>query len=347
MNNPFDLLSFDPSSVPLKLPTSRPRRPLLELHPDEPDTYILRIDNSTLERLDTCPRSMQYYGISRRQGLSSAALAFGGALHLALEHYYKTGDMESGIQLAESAYAPTVLRPDEWRTPEFLSTTLRLYHRQYGLSDITPLALDGNPLVELPFSYPLGELEPDCKFAYSGRQLAGIDSDSPLYVRKLYILWTGKVDLIYSHVGEPAIMDHKTSSIDAPTFYDQFYLSQPVHGYAWAAQKLIGKPITMFMLNAIIIRKPTKTGTSNLFIRKPYTIHPHNISEFERDVTHKIETFIHNAIEGYFPKSPVWCQSKYGNCQYFSVCTVDQSARDIMLSTDTFEDVTWSPLSDV
>jgi hypothetical protein len=134
--------------------------------------------------------------------------------------------------------------------------------------------------------------------------------------------------------------------MDAPTFYDQFHLSQPVHGYVWATEKLIGERIDMFMLNALIIRKPTRTGTSNAFIRKPYTIQRGNILEFEKDVTQKIESLIHNMTIGYFPKSPVWCQGKYGNCQYFHTCTADHSAKHIMLGTDNYEDVTWSPLHD-
>lgn len=343
--DPLGLTSFNPSTHPIVLPTARPRRPLLE-RIDNTDNFVLYIDNSTMEKFDTCQRAAEFYTINRRQGISGAALAFGGALHVGLEHYYKTGDMPTGIERALDTYAPVILRPDEWRTSDFLAHTLQLYHRYYGLSDITPLADGDTPLVELPFAYPLGEIHLDTTLSYSARQLTGEDSDDPLYIKTLHILWSGKIDLIFSHIGQPAIMDHKTSSIDAPTFYDQFHLSQPVRGYAWAASKLLGEPVNMFMLNALIIRKPTRTGTSNDFIRKPYSITAESIDEFLNDVLHKIEAFIHNAITGYFPKSPVWCQSKYGNCQYFNVCTMPKDLRETLLASDTYEDVTWSPLHD-
>lgn len=347
MTDPLGLLSsINLQEAQIATPTKRERRPLLEPHPDIPNAYILRMDNSTLERLDTCARSAEYYCVNRRQGISGAALAFGGALHLGLELYYKGHDINHCIHAACERYAPTILRPDEWRTTDFLAHTLALYHKQYALSDIAPLKLDDQPFVEVGFSLPLGVFPINSTVAYSARLLASIDSDEPLYISELHVLWTGKIDLADTHIGEPRIVDHKTSSIDGPSFYDQFYLSQPVHGYAWAAEQMIGSRVNQFLLNAIVIRKPTRTGTSNQFIRRPYPITNENKLEFVRDVTHKIEDFVNCLTTGYFPKSPVWCQSKYGACQYFSVCQMDRTGKDVMLSSDTYEDVTWSPLSD-
>jgi hypothetical protein len=347
MNDPLGLLSsINLQEAQVITPTTRARRPLLEPHPDIADAYILRMDNSTLERLDTCPRSSEYYCVNRRQGISGAALAFGGALHLGLELYYKGHDINHCVTRACERYAPTVLRPDEWRTTDFLAHTLALYHRNYAHTDISPLTYDDKPFVEIGFSLPLGVFPINGTVAYSNRMLTGQDDDSNLYISELHVLWSGKIDLADRHIGAARIVDHKTSSIDGPSFYDQFYLSQPVHGYAWACEQILGEPISQFLLNALVIRKPTRTGTSNQFIRRSYRISEDNKREFHQDVTSKIEDFVNYLTTGYFPKSPVWCQSKYGACQYFNVCQMDRSGKSVMLASDLYEDVTWSPLSD-
>tara|TARA_R110000803_G_scaffold136034_1_gene202974 strand:+ start:4086 stop:5147 length:1062 start_codon:yes stop_codon:yes gene_type:complete len=349
----FDLpsIELDNISAPPK-----PPRPLLEAVPGEPDNYILRIDNSTLEKTQTCPRSAQYYCVNRRERQGGAALIFGGAVHEFLEHCYRTDfsmiNVAAGINIAQAHLATVPLRPNDHRDPTYLTHVCQLYASTYcpdGALDIKPLVHDGTPAVEIPFSLTLGEIEVNSEIKYTRYEMLRGDEerkDSPLlYIKKLYILWSGKVDLLCENQGEPVISDHKTTSIEGQNFYEQFRLSQPVHGYVWAARRIFDLPINKFLLNAIFLRKLTKTGKGVTFDRRTYFMNEFHMNEWERDVMREIENFVHSLSTGYFPKAPVWCMGKYGACPYHDVCTLpDDRQRAMLLNSDSFVNVTWTPL---
>lgn len=332
-------------------PTVQPKPvPLLE-RDGNTDDYILRIDNSSLEKFQTCPRSSEFYHVHRREKPGGAALNFGGAVHEALEHLYRHGfDQLNLIEAQEIAVKylnskTQVYNEREHRNPELLVHVIEKYYNTYG-GDLVPYTHESKPAVEIPFAITLGEFPLDCSIAYTGRDVLKTSDaeDEPLYIRNLIVLWTGKIDLAVQQ-SDLAICDHKTSSVEGPTFFDQFKLSQPVHGYIWAARQIFGADITRFILNAIFVRKVTATGKGVTFARRDYFFNEFHLDEWRRDVEHEISNFVNCLRTGYFPKSPVWCMGKFGACPYHDVCTLpDTRQQSAMLYSQLYTNVTWSPL---
>lgn len=343
-------LSLDLNALPGIPSISAERRPLLT-H-DRDHDYILRIDNSTLEYFQSCARAAQYYCVSRRQGIPSAALIFGGAIHLGLEVFYRDGfdALAKAIEVTVAHLAQISFRdPDEWRTPAIAEDTIRRYHANYSLMDpIEPIRVAGLPFIEKAFSLVLGEVTVNKSLPYSRRELVGSDSDEPLYIDKLIILWSGRID-IAAHYGDSKVyvVDHKTSSIGGPQFFADFMLSQQMVGYNWALRKLLpDHRITGTVVNAIIQRKPTRTGRALDFERQTYFHSDWHVAEWETDVIHHVENFLNSLTSGYFPKCTKWCFGKYGKCAYHDVCTLPPAQRRFVLDSPEYTNVTWSPLDD-
>ena len=331
-------------------------KPLLEHY--EGDTYILRIDNSTMERFQTCPRSALYYCVSRRQAPPSVALAYGGAIHAGLEKLYLLGYshprildiMQDAAREHMSHHCTESLY--DWRTPDRACHTLTKYFETYENTDsITPIIVEDKPYVERAFSLPVGQIEINSELAFSRQALLGGDNDdSPLYVGTLLFFWSGRLDIAAHYNGQRDsvyVVDHKTTSIAGPGFYNDFYLAQQTVGYCWALDQILpDKSVWGLVLNAIIGRKPTPSGKSLEFQRQVYLYTPERRDEFVKDITHQAETFVYSLLHGYFPKSTKWCFDKYGQCSYHPVCSLNSPAqRDIHLMSDAYSDVTWDPLA--
>jgi hypothetical protein len=335
----FDSLQLDLSAQRGPVAEDAPKRPLLE-RDGEGDDYILRIDNSTLETFQACSRASEFQCIERRQKQPSAALAFGGAIHEGLEVLYRDGfvNLPRAIVACQTALDRVKFRdPDEWRTPACAEETLRRYVDTYQSHDpICPIVSDGQLFIEQPFSLTIGEVTLNA-------HIAKLD----LFVRKLTILWSGRID-IAAHYGDANayVVDHKTTSMGGVTFFGDFMLSQQMVGYNWALRKMLPQHnIVGTVVNAIIQRKPSKTGKSLEFSRQVYFHADWHVDEWKRDVLSEIERFLSCLVDGYFPKATKWCFGKYGQCPYHDVCTLPPHQREIMLNSSEYVNVTWSPLA--
>lgn len=344
--NPF---GFDPNEA--GLPAQKEgKRPLLE-HISG-DDYALRIDNSMLEVFETCPRSAEYYAVNRRQAPPSAALAFGGAIHEGLAILYKQGFTRANLAEAIDATTNYLLKnpvaPDQWRTPELACDILREYFDKYELTDpIKPIMIEGEIGVERRFSLALGVIDVNAVIDQPVQLLTNrTDIDIPdTAIKRIHVLWTGRMDIACTHLSDViSVCDHKTSSMGGPTFFQDFQLSQQTHGYCWAVSKLIGKPVTSFILNAIIQRKPSRTGKNLTLERQFYKYEEAHLQEWERDVMAHVENFVHCLYTNYFPKNTKWCMGKYGRCQYHDICTLPPEQRLVMLNSSLYQNVSWSPL---
>jgi hypothetical protein len=347
--NPFSLPSLTGVDSGIDR-TVLAKLPLLYPVPDSPDDYILKLDNSTMEVFQTCPRSAFYYCISRRTRVGRAALIFGGGIHAALEHMYTTSfaDLrESKLACLHYMEAQDFNPGNDWRTPELALITLEQYFNYYSLMDnIKPLIINGKPFVEQSFDLEIGEFSINDTLPFTYSQL-GIPSPTPderVKINKLHLHWTGKIDIL-GYIGDTInVIDHKTTSMGGDTFFNDFTLSQQTIGYAWAAQHIINQPVNNFTVNALIIRKPTKTGKGTEFDRRTCFYPPAFLEEWQRDIYAACESFVFSMLHNSFPKHTKWCMGKYGACQFHPVCSSLPSGRDFVLSTDQYANVTWSPL---
>lgn len=315
------------------------------------DDYILRIDNTSLESFAACDRAAFYRLLLGRTTQNSAAIAYGQAIHSALEILYRDGlDFKQMLKAGFQELSKHPTSDGEWRNPEAFEKAIRAYVKHYKLDsdpDFFQLhTFDGAPAVELRFADELGQFTLDSSLPFSRGLLVQEFDDNdndPLFISKLYIEWTGVMDLLVSQNGQNWIVDHKTTSIEGPSYYDGFELSQQFIGYARAAQKLLGQPVEGALLNAIIGRKPTKTGKSLDFARRFYRYPTYLHDEWQHDVLNLIDDFVHRLKEAYFPKRTLWCVNKFSTCPYLSVCKLPAGQREVLLQTSNYSNYTWDP----
>ncbi len=342
---------------------SLPRRYLLSPVPDEPDCYTLAIDNSSLELFSVCSRMAEYHLVAGREPASpSSALSFGSALHKGLEIIYRHGQTDDTIRLAQE----TIIRhfhdhpvaPDEYRTAAFCLDVFNGYIARHAKELFQVVEDEQGPWAERSFRLPLGMVELNKRVpGQAGRLITPYslgeandpniwspdETEYGVYIKKVYILWTGRIDLVISWDSKLWVLDHKTSSRGGETFFDDFYLSQPQQGYVWALSQLLDRPIAGSVVNAFICRKPTKSGISVEYDRRRYEYSPEQLSEWEHNTLTLATDFLHHLSRGFFPMETKWCFGKYGKCKYFDVCRLPSALRPTALAMDTFRNVTWSP----
>ncbi len=317
---------------------------------DHDDDYILRIDNSTLEKFQSCPRSSKFYVIDRKTSPPSEPLLAGGALHNGLEYLYKHGvhtdNVDGAIQESEKHFA---LYPEvdfTWRNPAMVNHALTQYAKTYHNNDAFDLVNHkGTDFVERSFEIELGCIELNATIPYTQMFLCNEGDGKPLYIRKLYCVWIGKIDLaVRDNVGLK-VLDHKTTSMLGSTFYKQFEIGQQPLGYSWALQKILGEQCHGFIVNTIYWRPPLKNQSFGRveFSRHPYNYTQEMISEWERDVMLSVSDFVSNMLRGGFPGYRLWCVGKYGVCPYHQVCTLSEEHRPAVLNSSLYDNVDWDP----
>jgi hypothetical protein len=236
----------------------------------------------------------------------------------------------------------------EWRNYNTFEAAIVGYVKRYPSEPFSVLEFNGEKLVERAFEEHIGEIEVNAELAYEeGQLVARADMTAEpkkVFVRKLHIVWTGVIDLVTEQNGRLAIMDHKTSSIVGPSYYEQFQLSQQFIGYTRVASKLLDQRVDGALLNVIIGRKPTPSGKSLEFARQYYHYADHKLAEWQDDVLTLIADFVDRLKLGYFPKKTLWCTGKFGQCPYLSVCQLEPALRPELLFSDAFTNNTWNPL---
>lgn len=363
MDTPGPLVSFDLSSDLTPQPRFTPQiilptRKMLRQVPEEPNCYFFTIDNSSLEYFSKCARASEYYIVrSREPDRSAASLNFGGALHKGLEVFMRYGVSEATLAKGKAnIYEHFESRPppvEEWRTADHAIKVFEKYAKQYPL-ELWEVARDpqGSPLVEIPFAIPLGSIEVNDFIQYSPSMVVAPEEHAwkphfeagGMYIKKVYILWSGRMDAILYWDNQFWVLDHKTTSIAGPGFFNDFLLSMQTVGYTWAGEKILGQQIAGLVLNALICRKPTPTGKTIELVRRRYPYSRDLIEEWEDDVMELITRFFSALKRGKFPKQTAWCQGKYGQCKYHEVCNLPRASRSIHLQSNLFRDVTWNPL---
>lgn len=311
--------------------------------------FSLNLDNSTMEKL-VCPRSFEFYSVFGRDTASRDPLTYGSAIHLALEHYFATGDSEQMIPIMAKYFADNPTSDGSWRNLDHAVESMRRYVAiRQQLPAWTPITMpDGKKAVEVGFRLPLRS-DRVCLSSYPAELICADCPPDLGYVSGMVdIFYTGKLDLII-HADEPGefdIVDHKTTSIGGPTFWQAFRLSPQMRGYAWATWQILGRPPRRVIVDAIIGRAPTAKGKgiAHDCEYQSYEYSADQITEWHRNVNSHIDTMLSYLGDGYFPENNHYCSNKYGMCSYFDVCSQRRNARHIILGSGQFADRTWSPV---
>lgn len=351
--DPFDILNDLTTTLIPPTPDSPPHH-VFTIDPSEPSVLHFHIDNSSLEKFQTCPRSAEYYILRRRElNAGRRPLDFGGAVHEALAAFLTGQPIDTCLQrLHEYLDSKDPCAPGDFRTAENAEELFLGWVRYHSPFKFRPVRdANDSPIVEQAFDLKLAEIPVGQCFPCSLEFLTGsphpTDPAPHYYCDRVIVHWTGRIDAVVSHdvFGSPWVMDHKTTSIGGDGYFRDFDLSQQMIGYCYAYRELLGVQPRGLLLSSLINRKPTKTGVAREYHLTPYEYSDWHYEEWLSDTSHQVSDFIANLLRGNFPKAPKHCMNKYGSCPYHSACTLDPVSRIELLTSPTFRNVSWNPLS--
>jgi hypothetical protein len=305
------------------------------IQPGEGLPNILRpLDNTALSAYMACPREY-YLGMvqHRRGGGLSPALAYGKAIHTALETHYKTGGNAGIVEMMVRKRWENHESADDYRTLDRVLLDYDRYVKKYGGD---PSKEEGKT-VGWP-TQPMVEL--------STNAMGG----------GLIHPWAVKIDRIIELGGLGYVEDHKTTSRLDKNFYKGFELSNQMMGYVHVAQQLV--PSLRIVGVRINVIHALKTGTN--FERMLFTFSPDQMAEWVSNVNEWMERVDQDserwANEEYVARElggrPRWpvahygdngCSRKYGMCQYHRVCSISSRIRQEVLEQE-FPVKPWNPL---
>lgn len=329
-------------------------KPVPVLVPLGDGNFKLRVDNSTNDIIKSCPREGSFYLLHRRGRGTSPAMNMGSAIHKALEFLYRNGfsneNLTTSYSLIEQHYQlfPIV---DEWRTPEFAKNVMLEYFTKVGSGPFEILTTpEGNTFVEKAFEIELGEVEVNDYLPYSYEQLTGEPDPTGLtnqtYIKTLKIYIIGKIDVGVRQLGGIWAFDHKTASRLGETFWAKWPISPQMKTYCWALWKIFGEVPMGAILNVLVVRKPTRTGTSIDFQRQSFQYPEETLREWEHNTLLSVSNFVAMAVQDEFPPNDANCIRIYGKCPYYDVCALPKASRLPYLYTSVYAPVTWDPTSE-
>lgn len=351
---------LDPLST-ISLTTSAPPRPaaptryLLKPSPDHPDDYIWEVDYSAISNFMVCPRKMENNAIRHREAQRDpTALTFGQCFHKLEEKRMLVGwSDELDKAQAEHIASHFMQYPspaEDHRTAGMMHNVLSGYKSRYkndGL-DKHVVMFEDRPFVERPFKIPLMTVEINTGIPYKKSLLTETCSenrDEGFPVRNLHIIYVGKIDSLFIDEARLYwVRDIKTSSRGGKEFSEAFRLSLQTRGYAWAAQKILDKPVAGLMLDGVIVRPPTKTGKNLEYNRMSYFYSPDLIDEWEDDMKGHCTAFVSCLVRGFFPQTSLSFKSPCPSCDYFENCSLPRKQRVTDLASEIYRDVTWNPM---
>lgn len=345
--------TFIPSTAP------RPQRKLLLPCPDEPDSFTLELDYSTLSSFMQCPRSFENYAVHGRELAGpSSATDFGKLFHsceeLRLKHGWSEETKQKQFALVSDHFLTHPISPSDHRSGERMIAILSQYNKTYNESipDAWPTKCTH---VEVPFKVPLCSIELNCKLPYpASRYIFWKEGDTAwepeedeggLGVKNIHVLYIGRIDAILRDSNLLWVADHKTSSRGGKEFVDAFRLSRQTLGYAWAGQKLLGEQVAGCILNAVVVKPPTLKLFNNTDLERHTFFYSQDLlSEWEEGMKHVISDLVSCLVRGYFPQHALSFKSPCAMCDYNENCPLPLKDRKGDLESALFQNVTWSPL---
>jgi hypothetical protein len=348
-----NLANMNPTLPNISLRTTEPKpKPILT--PLGNSDFRLRIDNSSMDIIKSCPREASYYILERRGRATSPAMNMGSAIHKALEYFYLHGrtpeNLTTCYSLIEQHYQ-TYPIVDEWRTPEFAKSVILKYYERHPTEPFKILETpSGNPFVEVPFEIELGKVKVNAELPYTHEHLTGqcephfdpVEAQST-FINTLHISIIGKIDLGVNQLDGIWAFDHKTASRLGDTFWSKWPLSAQMKTYCWALWKIYKTLPLGAILNVLVVRQPTRTGTPIDFQRQAFTYSEDLLREWEANTLLSVSNFIAMAIQNKFPPNDANCIRIYGKCPYYEVCALPPANRLPFLHTSEFAPVVWDP----
>lgn len=300
----------------------------------EPKVFF--VDNSMIELMTTCPwKSWASFIARRRRNREEPALRFGTHIHAATalrdlrECLGQSYTFSEQVALLEAAFTNTPCENEEWRNFSTASEVVRAYNQHWGLEHCTTVKLkDGTPAVELSFALEAGK------------------------IGDVQVVYAGRIDRLVTYPGEGLfVFDRKTASIGGETFWQDKEMNPQGRGYCWACRESpqIGQEPTGYVIDQLLTRPPSKTGTAIEFARRKFFTKepPGQLDRWFQNMMAQVETFLWHQQRGVFPRHHAFhCINKYGSCEFLKACEEKTEAKSLeVLAGGDFKSNTWSPLA--
>lgn len=315
---------------------------------------VLFIDNSSLSLINECMRKASYaLGYRRKQARDETALRFGGIMHKVLETRYRQGTVcnssieNAMIDTARSEFQLWQPPEGDFRNLDQAVACLTKYNKTYPTESFEIIEVAGHRGTETPFAVPFGELEIQKELCVQDVN-PEIDPEPKMkFIDTLPVVFTGRIDLVIQDANGIWLMDHKTSSIGGSNLFAPFYIDSQFKGYAWALKQLLGQDSypSGVLINALINRRPTRTGKSIEFLRDTITFTKDVIEEWHTSFMTTLQLYLACIEVQQFPMQTPACVSKYGRCEFYDVCQLPLAQRDLMLNSGNYVDRTWDPIT--
>lgn len=341
-------------SIPIAQPVSplndAPIRKLLKPSPTHPDDYILELDYSTLSNFLECPRKFENYAIrSREADRDGSAVSFGGLFHKLEESRLRGFPFSVQQEMIESHFIHFPPPVNDHRTGDRMLSVWKTYRSRYDTDGwIEKIYTDSDgPFVERPFRVELCTILVNAVLPYDEPILTSHSFESRnLRIRNLHIFYIGRIDVILTDGDLLWIVDHKTSSRGGREFEEAFRLSLQTRGYATSGQKITGRTVSGLIMNAVVIRPLTKTGTGTEFNRTTYFYQPDSLAEWEECTKAHISDIVASLLRGFFPQTARSFKSPCSGCDYSENCSLPKNQRGADLASELYRDVKWSPMKE-
>lgn len=306
----------------------------------------LHIDASQLEgRFMHCPREWAYYALAKREAVRDfAGRDFGKFVHeyIMKPHYSGKNPNEVNAIMVDAWAANLPIKDEnDYRTLAYAEQLYATYLETYPSESFDVVQC------EVPFALPL------CELPVIWPENRGLPSEIGVYdkITPVPVLLTGRIDLLVRmHFNDRLrIMDHKTSSVGGSTYFSGWTNSSQLHGYVWAAEQLVDEAVEAYDVNALFLRKPTKTGKAIELQRQTYLVgdnpetHREALAAWHTNTLNAIASIGDCLAREYFPRHTCNCKRVYGICEYHETCRFSPG-RDALLNTNMYQPVTWSPL---
>lgn len=229
----------------------------------------------------------------------------------------------------------------DFRTYEHACKVMEAYNAAYPVEPFEILKNSkGEPFVESSFAFPLGTVYLETPQLVPDKQ-------------RVLVLWSGRIDLAILNSDGEWTFDHKTAFMFGDQWRDDLAQNGGQHGYCWAFQQVFGRKPRGFVINGIRVRKPSRKAEyeqiapvdNTDFVRIPFEVSQDNIEEWREDVLALISSLFSQHATGFFPRCRKACVSKFGQCDFYSVCSLPRDQREQVLNSTLYADNTWTPLN--
>jgi PD-(D/E)XK nuclease superfamily len=292
----------------------------------------LHWSNSSAESYITCDRKGKYRLVDRRIGArNKRSLTLGQGVHRCLEKF-RLGEGNANLysDILNAAVEGDGIT-DDWRTPDYALELVFGYLEQFGKDDLVQTQLADRPAIECVMSTELGSVTVD-PFDFR------LDSGDTIKVHHVPVHWHSVIDRIVRREDGLFVQDYKTTSVLGPQYYDQFPMSGQQIGYTHASSNLLGEPVMGSIIDVLCWRKPTKTGKGREYARHVQRYSPDRIDEWIHNTLDLAHRFVDALRTSSFPMRTTQCQTKYGKCDYFDVCSLSAATRAGALRSSLFVD---------